>query len=173
MKRTFKSLLIAGLLAGAGFAAYSQGPGAMMGHDNMGSSHRMGRMDPAKMDQMVAKHLASLKTKLKITSAQEGAWTTFAAAMKPASDMMNKRPDRAEMEKLSTPERIDKMRALRAQHMTDMTAAMDKRDEAIKAFYTTLTAEQKKVFDAEHARMGGGRHGGEKGASKGPAPAKP
>lgn len=48
------------------------------------------------------------------------------------------------MAKLPTPERIDKMKALRSQHMSDMTTAMDKRGEATKALYAALTPEQQK-----------------------------
>jgi Spy/CpxP family protein refolding chaperone len=116
-------------------------------------------MDPAKMEEMHAKRSADLKAKLKITSAQEGAWTTFTTAMRPPARDAKQRPDRAELEKLSTPERLDKMRTLRTQHMSDMQAAMNKRDEATKALYATLSPEQKKVFDAEHARKGGHRGG--------------
>jgi Spy/CpxP family protein refolding chaperone len=71
----------------------------------------------------------------------------------------------ADMAKLTTPERIDKMKALGAQHMAEMTAAMDKRAEATKAFYAVLTPEQQKVFDA-HGMPGQGKdhshgmHGG-------------
>jgi Spy/CpxP family protein refolding chaperone len=162
MKTVFKSLIVAGLLATAGFAAYSQGPGGMMGHEG----GHMGRMDPAKMEQMMAKHMADLKAKLKITPAQEGAWTTFTTSMKPSGAMTANRPDRAEMEKLTTPERIDKMQALHTQRMADMSAEMTKRNDATKTFYATLTAEQKKVFDAEHAKMGG-RHGDKKHGDKG------
>ena len=45
--------------------------------------------------------------------------------------------------------------------MTAMTALMDKRGEAAKAFYAALSPDQQKVFDAEH-KMRGGRdgHGG-------------
>lgn len=110
----------------------------------------------------MAKRHADLKAKLKLTAEQEGAWTTFTGAMKPPAQMDPKRLDRAEMDKLSTPERIDKMRALRTEHMTAMNAAMDKREDATKAFYAALNADQKKVFDAEHARMGG-RHGEHRG----------
>jgi periplasmic protein CpxP/Spy len=164
MKPVFKSLIVAGLLATAGFAAYSQGSGmGMMDHDGGGRMGHMGQRDPAKMEKMMAKHAADLKAKLKITPAQEGAWTAFTGAMKPPADMMAKRPDHAEMDKLSTPERIDKMHALRTQHMSDMQANMDKRDDATKTFYATLTAEQKKVFDAEHARMRGHDQGKDKG----------
>ena len=162
MKTAFKSLIVAGLLATAGFAAYSQGPGGMMGHDG----GHMGRMDPAKMEQMVAKRAADLKAKLNITPAQEGAWTAFTTSMKPSGAMGANRPDHAELAKLTTPERIDKMQALHTQRMADMNAEMTKHNDATKTFYATLTAEQKKVFDAEHAKMGG-RHGDSKHGDKG------
>ncbi|MDP3652224.1 MAG: Spy/CpxP family protein refolding chaperone [Rhodoferax sp.] len=171
MKPAFKSLAVAALLACAGFAAFAQNTSPMADHRAMmgdgGMAQHEGKdgrrkMDPAKMEAMVAKHLDALKAKLKITAAQEGAWTTFAAAMKPAPRSVNQYPDRAEMDKLTTPERIDKMHNLRKQHMTDMQTAMDQRDEAIKTFYAALNAEQKKVFDSEHARMGG-RHGDDRG----------
>lgn len=161
MKSNLKSVVLAALLASAGFASWAQttAPTTPAAHEH-GKMMHGGRMDPAKMESMVAKHLSELKAKLKITAAQEGAWTAFTNALKPSGKPMAQHPDRAEMEKLSTPERIDKMKAMRAQHHADMNAEMDKRDEATKAFYATLSPEQKKVFDAEHARMGGsGDHG--------------
>jgi Spy/CpxP family protein refolding chaperone len=123
----------------------------------------MGRHDPAKMQAMMAKRQAEMKAKLKITPAQEGAWTSFTAAMQPPA-RMGGRPtpeQRAEFAKLTTPERIDKMRALRTERMTQMSAAMDKRGEATKTFYAALTPEQQKVFDTEHKKHGphGGRGG--------------
>ena len=168
MTSGFKSLVLTGLLASAGFASFAQtapaadaaarppmvgasGPRAGMGHG--GPMGMRGHMDPAKMEAMHAKHLASLKTRLKITAAQEGAWTAFTSAMKPPAHTMD-RPDRAAFDKLTTPERIDKMRELRAKHHADRQAAADQRDQAVKTFYATLTDEQKKVMDAEHARMG-------------------
>ena len=65
---------------------------------------------------------------------------------------------RAEFDKLTTPERIDNMREMRAQRMTAVNAAMEKRGEATKAFYAALSAEQQKVLDAETLMMG--RHAG-------------
>jgi hypothetical protein len=184
MKSIFKPLLIAGLLATAGFTAFSQ-PMGMGGGDCNGRAgeggpmmggmrhERMGKMDGTRMQAMMDKRQAALKAQLKLTPAQEGAWTTFTAAMKPPADMLAKRPDPVEMAKLPTPERIDKMKSLRAQHMADMTAAMDKRGEATKAFYATLTPEQQKVFDANamHAQNPRGRMGGPRDG-KGPAPTK-
>ena len=178
MQSGFKSLLLAGLLASAGFASFAQTAPADTAKAPMAAAsgpmqHRgamgmHGRMDRSKMEAMMAKHHAALKAKLKLTAEQEGAWTTFTTAMKPPAHMDHPRMDRAEMAKLSTPERIDKMHALRTQHMADMNAAMDKRDDATKAFYAVLNDDQKKVFDAEHARMGArhGEHHGSKGADK-------
>ena len=119
--------------------------------------------------ERMAKRQAELKTKLKITPAQEGAWTTFTAAMQPpAGSMMGMRHDpkvKAEMDKLTTPERIDKMQAMRAERMKTMSAEMDKRGAATKAFYSVLSSEQKAVFDA--VAMRGGRHGGGHGMGMG------
>jgi len=169
---TFKTLVAAGLLASAG--AMAEGPTtttpaapskAMGSH---GGHAMMGGHDPAAMQARMAKRQADMKALLKITPAQESVWTTFTAAMQPAVRMMGgERPmaeQRAEMEKLTTPERIDKMKALRAQRMTDMNAEMDKRGEATKTFYAALSPDQQKVFDAEHRKMsaygGQGHHGG-------------
>ena len=129
------------------------GPNGPMG----GEPHHMGRMDPAKMQAMMARRQAEMKARLKITPAQESAWSAFTTAMQPPAGGMGwqqGREQRAELEKLQTPERIDKMRALRTQRMTEMNAMADKRDEATKTFYATLSAEQKSIFDAEHRKRG-------------------
>ena len=170
MKSILKISLIASLLAAAA-TSYAMGP--MGGPCDMGAGMhgrhgmqpgRMGHRDPAKMQAMMDHRHAALKTQLKLTPAQEPAWTAFTAAMKPAPEMMAKqRPDPAEMAKLSTPERIDKMKTLRAQHMSDMTAAMDKRGEAAKTFYAVLTPEQQKAFDAHAMQTMGGQRGGKPG----------
>lgn len=178
MQNRLHSLVLAGLLAGAGMTAMAQpGPGPDgAGRPMMGASGPMagqrgmqGRMDPARMEAMMAKRHDALKAKLKLTPEQEGAWTTFTAAMKPPAKTDFQRPDRAELDKLTTPERIDKMRALRNERMTAMNAEMDKREEAIKTFYGALNADQKKTFDAEHARMGAmhGEHRGPRGGRDG------
>ena len=177
MKSGFTSLILTGVLASAGFAVFAQtttpeaprGPtvaasGAKHQHGAMGGMH--GKMDTAKREAMQTKHMAALKAKLKLTAEQETAWNSFTAAMKPPARMEHPRPDQTEMAKLTTPERIDKMRALRNQHMAERSAFMDKREEAVKGFYAALNADQKKTFDAEHARMG--RHHGEhRGQHKG------
>jgi Spy/CpxP family protein refolding chaperone len=148
MKKLIQSLVVAGVMVAAGGVAFAQMGDSMMGHEGM--PHH----NPARMAQMHARHLTDLKAKLKITTPQEAAWTAFTEAMKPPADLMGKHPDRAEMDKLTTPERLDKMRALHRERTTAMEAAMDKRAEATKTFYAALSAEQKKIFDAEHAKMG-------------------
>ena len=121
------------------------------------------------MAQRHAKRLADLKAQLKLTPAQESAWTTFTTAMQPGERPA--RLDRQDMDKLTTPERIDRMRALRAQQ----SAEADRRGEATKTFYAALTPEQQKTFDSRGQNMPGkggqrgdwghdnGRHGGMRG----------
>lgn len=179
MKSVFKPVLVAALIATVGFTAFAQthgmGDGGMMGHGGKGHE-RMGKMDPAKMQAMIDKRNADLKVKLKITPAQEGAWTAYTTAMKPPADMAkNHEAMRTDMQKLTTPERIDKMKTMRATR----DAEMDKRSEAVKTFYAALTSEQKAVFDVLHTggkrggRHGGGHAGGHPGGQGGPgAPAK-
>lgn len=120
------------------------------------------------MAQRHAQRLADLKAQLKLTPAQEPAWTTFTTAMQPGERPA--RLDRQGMEQLTTPERIDRMRALRAQH----AAEADRRGEATKAFYATLAPEQQKTFDAQahRGRPMGGMRGGEGRPGPAPAPAK-
>lgn len=181
MKLSSKHLLLTTLMATCGFAALAQNatPTAPATGAQPQMHDRMHRGDPSSMrermfgnhQERMVKRQAELKTKLKITPAQDGTWATFAAAMQPPADMaggmMGTHHDpkvKADMDKLTTPERIDKMRALRAERMTTMNAEMDKRGAATKAFYAVLSSEQKAVFDAVSMRGGrhdmGGEHGG-------------
>jgi hypothetical protein len=153
-----QGLALVGLLA-AGASAMAQGTPPAASGSGPRSEH-MGKHDPAKMQAMMAKHQADLKAKLKLTPAQEGAWTAYTTAMQaPAGmGMRSSESQHAEMDKLTTTERIDKMRAMRAERMTQMNAEMDQRGDATKALYATFTSEQQKMFDAEHQKRGG--HGG-------------
>lgn len=159
MTRSPKQLIAVAVLAAVGLAAVAQtasplpygaaAAGAPAAHERMG-------FDPAKMQVRIAERQARLKQKLQITAVQEGAWTAWTAAMQPPADW--KRPDRAELQRLTTPERIDRMRALRTERM----ARMDKRGDATKTFYAVLSPEQKRVFDEATAGRGHrhGRHHG-------------
>ena len=151
MKSLHTHLITASLLWGlSGFALAQTAPAPSAPHPERTEKMR------DHMAQRHGQHLAELKTKLKLQPGQETAWGTFEQSMQMPTNGM-RRTDRAAMEKLSTPERLDQMQAHRAQ----MNAQMDKHIEATKAFYATLSAEQKKVFDAETAR--GMRHMGPEG----------
>jgi len=121
----------------------------------------------------MAQRAAALKEQLKLTPNQEPAWNSFTASMQQGDG--HGRLDRKELDKLTTPERIDRMRAMRAQH----AAEADRRGEATKAFYAVLTPEQQKTFDARAQRMGPrgehGKHGphGHRGHGDKPAGAAP
>jgi len=177
MKTNLKLSLITGLLVVTG-AVYAQGPmggqfDPAMG-PGMGMRHdHMGNMDPARMQAMMEKRDALLKAQLKLTPAQEGAWKAFVDARKPAAAPANmQRPDPVEMAKLTTPERLDKMNAMRAERMKTMTEAMAKHDEAIRTFYAALKPDQQKVFDAVALPGPGHAHDGRMGPRPAPA-AKP
>ncbi|WP_194792852.1 Spy/CpxP family protein refolding chaperone [Caenimonas koreensis] len=169
MKLATKHLALAAMLATIGFTASAQpqnppagGPGAMPGHSMMRDGFHFGR-DPAQMqkhrEERMAERMATFKRALQVTPAQEGAWTAWTQAMRPAQ---HQRPDQAEMLRMTTPERIDRMRALRNAHI----AEQDRKADATKTFYATLSVEQKRVFDTASMKfmgrgMGerGGRHG--------------
>jgi periplasmic protein CpxP/Spy len=157
MKSIHTTLIAATLLAGlSGMAMAQSNPETHAG------GHRAERMEQmhAKMGERHAKHLAELKAKLKLEPGQEAAWNTFAQSMQPPAKAAA-HPDRAALEKLTTPERIDQMQA----HRATRDANMKKHGDATKTFYATLNADQKKVFDAETSRgmkkmQGNMRHGG-------------
>ena len=166
----FKPLLLVALMATASVASFAQGTPANPPADQPGAHHGMmhkGDHDPAKREAKMAQRQAELKAKLQLNASQEGAWNAFAASMTPpARTGQDHAAMHAEMEKLSTPERIDRMKALR----TRRNAEMDKRADAAKTFYATLNADQKKVFDAQprrsgHARGHAGGHRGDHGRS--------
>jgi periplasmic protein CpxP/Spy len=159
MKHPRKHLMLAALLASLALGSTAQTPTpAPPGTGNLPSAREHhGRFDPARMQERMARRLAELKQKLQVTPAQESAWNTYTAALKPTGTAQ--RPQRGEFEKLTTPERIDRMRALHAARV----AQLDKRFDATKAFYEALSTEQKKVFDAATASRGFGRHHGGRG----------
>lgn len=162
MNKLTQHLLIAtsaALLVGASTLALARGGndcGPMGGMGGMNgeipNGPRAEKMQ-ARMGEQFAKRQADLKAKLKLTAEQEGAWTTFNAAMTPPNMANMPRMNPAEMQALSTPQRIEKMQALKAERDTQMAKRLD----ATKAFYGTLTPEQQKVFDAQTMR---GMHGG-------------
>ena len=166
MTRTPKNLLIAAVLAATGAFAVAQAPApAAPAAGEASSVQQRGRMDPAQFQQRMeqrqqrmqerrTQRMADLKAQLKITPAQEGAWTAYTAAMQPPAK--GPRMDRAEFDKLTTPQRIDRMEQFAAERQ----AQMKQRGDAVKAFYAQLTPEQQKLYDDRAMRGGKGKRGG-------------
>lgn len=168
--KSINSLILVGIMATAALAATAQPvlspePASSAAPANSHAGERNHRRE--KMQARIAKRMAQLKTELAITPAQEGAWTSFTAAMQPAAHSRGERADRtamrAEFEKLTTPQRIDKMRALRTERMATMAASMDQRGQATKTLYAALNTEQQKTFDEQSMRMVGKGRGGHHG----------
>lgn len=150
MKSIRTTLIATALLAGLTGLALAQNTTAPA--DNA----RVGRMEKMRehKNERHTQHLTELKSKLNLQAAQEPAWNTFTQSMQHPARMA--RPERASLEKMTTPERLDQMQAMKAQR----DAHMQQRADATKAFYATLSADQKQVFDQETSRMmkGSGMH---------------
>ena len=120
----------------------------------------------ARMAEMIQRHAdmqAQLKKDLKITAEQETAWKQFTdatAPKPPAEPPMMARQDWAQ---LTTPERLEKMQAMRA----DRQKVMDQHVAAVKAFYAVLSPEQQKVFDAHGPGFGPDGQMGPRGQHRG------
>lgn len=140
-----KRALIAGLIAGSGILAASSFamPGAGSASKE-GCAAGNGQKVQARMEAR-AEHLSGLKEKLKLEPGQEAAWNAFASASQPGMRQGDRQAMRAEFDKLSTPQRLDRMLAMSEARR----ARMAERAQAIKAFYAQLTPEQQGVFDAE------------------------
>lgn len=189
-----RSLIVAAILAGiAGVSAtaIAQGMGQHQGMDPQMHAQHMGQRGQGpqagadskkweerraqrmeRMQKRHAEHQAQLKSALKITASQEAAWNAYVAGTAPNPPAGAPGMAREDWSQLTTPQRLDKMQALRAER----DAAMAKRIEAVKTFYAALTPEQQKVFDTqahggfhragmkgEHRMGGKGGHGGHRG----------
>jgi Spy/CpxP family protein refolding chaperone len=152
-----------GLIAGAALSLAAAGvtfaqapaPGAPPAR-GPGMMHK--QHDPAQMADR-------LRAALQLTPAQEPALQAFIAAMKPPADMGDHmKGDRDDWKNLTTPQRLDRMQAMQAQHQQHMAAHID----AVKRFYAALTPSQQKAFDAMHDGMMGRGHrmGGHMGGDR-------
>jgi periplasmic protein CpxP/Spy len=129
-----KMLVVAGLLAGLASVAYAGHDGDCNGHEGKGR-------DEGKQTEMFQKHQTELHDKLKLTAAQESAWEILQTKIKP--EARDEKPSQAEFDKLTTPERIDRMQGMHKERQ----AHMETIGTATKDFYAQLNANQKKVFD--------------------------
>ena len=159
--------LVATLIMAAGTSlvalpSFAQ-PADCMGYGPM-AGERMQGMRGDRMKQ----HQQRLHDALKLNPEQEKAWEKFQASHPFAAggQRPNRAENRAEMEKLTAPERAEKMLEWQKKHQESMTQHV----AALRAFYDQLTPEQKKVFDEQH--MPRGPRGERKPGQAPAAPAK-
>ena len=143
-----------------GMAALSLSAGTLAVHAQQPAGAQEQGQVQERMQERMAKRVADLHDKLKLTPNQEAAWKTYVERMKPSKP--SARLDRAEFDKLSAPERMERIHA----RMQEREKRMGERVAATKQFYAVLSPEQQKVFNEEF-RMGKGhkhgRHGHERG----------
>lgn len=143
-----KKLAIAGALVLVSVAAFADGP--TCGKGNFDKAH----WQEHKLEHF-EKHQEKLHTVLQLSATQENAWNAYQGQIKPKDK--GEHPDFAELDKLSTLQRLDKMEAW------DKTrdARQAERSKAIRTFYAQLNDAQKKVFDENafpHPHHGGPHH---------------
>jgi len=152
---TFSAALVLGTLFTSISFAQSPGPMGMrppmFGNDKMPGmmgNPKMQEQRDAKRAERHQNRLDELKVYLQLQASQDDAWQSFAGVMKTPI----KRPapmTPSEVEKLTTPERIDKMMARKAETDAEIT----KRLNASKTFYATLTPTQQRVFDTHTQKL--------------------
>lgn len=167
-------LLATTAIAWWGCAALAQAqpmPAAPMGPEC--PAWQNGHMDPAQQKNMrhrMEQRQTRLKEALKLSPEQEAAWTQFTQSMQP---MPHPQSNPGQWQQLTTPQRIEKMQALQAEH----AALMDKHLKALTQFYNVLTPEQQKTFDQQHVLPGFAEHPHRRPAAPAkkppPAPAQP
>jgi protein CpxP len=137
------------LLAGMAIAALSANVYARGNQDcGYGVPGQMSDRQIERMDKIREEHQATLHEKLKLTAQQESAWKKFTASQPMPGKTA--RLDRAEMQKLNAPQRMENGLV----HMRAMEKAMTEHLAALKEFYAVLTPEQQKVFDEQTPRFG-------------------
>ena len=155
--------VVAGLVAGVSLAVaavtYAQpyggmehgsGPGMSMGHGH----GPMAGVDPA---ATIDSHLGDLKAQLKITTAQEAAWQTFANAAKQQATTTQAMHAQMQQGTGTAPERMAQLTAA----MQQRAAGMATMTNALKDLYAALTPEQQTIADQHFSMMGpGGTHFG-------------
>ena len=170
MKRTHKVVagLVTTLALGLAAAAYAHpgggfgpcagdgpgmgyGPRAGMAAPGMGYGPRDGR-DPAAYADI---RLAHLKSALKITAEQDGAWQAFAAKTKKQAEDMQAVRSKLPQAAGPAPERLGQY----TEAMKARLASMETMAAAFKDLYAQLNPEQKAIADQRFDGISGmGRH---------------
>lgn len=158
---TMRKSLMVGLtvlgMAATGIAAHAQDGKPQDGQQHQEHrDHGDHKPDPARMQEKMGEFFAMQQARvhyqLKLTAAQEPAWNTYQAAIKPVMPA-GPRPDMKAWMAMPAPDRMAKMIEMGKQHI----ATEESHLAALRTFYATLTPEQKKAFD--HSMTGGHHHG--------------
>lgn len=122
---------------------------AVQAHEGHGAKHEQMK---AAWGERAAKRTLKLQEALKLTPAQQSAWSSYTSAIKPPERA--DRGERGAWKTMAAPDRMAKRIEMAKQRVT----MMETRLEATKAFYAVLTPEQKKLFD-QNSMRGGHRMG--------------
>jgi hypothetical protein len=152
-------------LGGAAFAAEPQtaAPQGQQHHQWTQQERDAHRAEfQAKRAEHMKMRAQKLHDALQLSGAQEQAWNSFLASMKPAA-REHQRGEFRGMAQLPAPQRMQKMIELSKRR----TAMMESRLAALDSFYSVLSPQQKKVFDEQTSHGMGGHgfrgHHGERG----------
>jgi len=154
MKRTHS--LIAGAVAGVALAlataTYAQPYGGMgYGHyPGMGRGFGHGPMAGFDPVAFADARLGDLKAQLKITTAQEAAWQTFATEARQQAASMQAMRAQMQTTPGTAPERMGQHATAMQQHAAGMATMTN----AFGALYAVLTPEQKVIADQRVGSMG-------------------
>lgn len=182
MKRTTRILAVAGVAvaaivaAGAGLAhpggmGWGGGPGYGMGYGpgpgmGYGPGHGMGAWGGADAQAAMAGRLAALKAELKITPAQQQAWTAYENQMQQQASSMQalRQQMQDKMRSGATPDSAE-MSALREGMFKLHQANIQARAAVEKDLLAALTPEQRTIAEQ---RLHGGSWGPGYGPGRGP-----
>jgi protein CpxP len=158
MKQLHAKMLSGFIAAALSTAVYAAPPAPEQGGPDHGAMQGMHQeRQGGDFKERIARRQAVLHDKLKLTGTQEAAWKTYVEAIKPPqAGSRPDRPQRADWEKLSAPERMEKMLAM----MKEREARMTTHVAAMKTFYATLSPLQQQIFNDNVAGPMHARHGG-------------
>ena len=111
----------------------------------------------AKWSERAAQRQQKMREQLKLTPAQDAAFATYLAAVKPGAHA--DKVERDAWKTISAPARMEQHIAMSKNRI----GMMETRLAALNTFYAVLTHEQKKTFDAQALRRGWGGKGHGKG----------
>lgn len=139
-KRLVQLLLGAGIASMAAVAwahpGWHGGPGGCWGYDGADSN--------ASWREVVQQRTTDLHDRLQLNAEQEKAWKQYQETVA-ANIQARQERERVDFSRLSAPERLEKSQ----QFARERDERMSRHLESFKAFYATLTPEQRNILDQE------------------------